>query len=88
MELTTEKIEELVREARDSGYPVVKLLSDGSIGHYFDKQTTEMDNTPHPIITLESLEVMREFESGSEDWDDFVRGYAQDILDDFGEEVE
>ena len=81
-ELKIEDIEKLIREAEGSGYPVVSLLSDGSIGHYFDKNTTEMDGT-HPLITLESIEVIRYFDDGSVSWDDFVLQYAQEIYDDF-----
>ena len=83
MEIEIEKIQKLICEARDSGYPVVSLLSDGSIGHYFDKQTKEMNNNPRPIITLEKNEVIRYFEDGSVSWDDFVLQYAQEIYDDF-----
>ena len=82
-ELKIEDIEKLIREAEGSGYPVVSLLSDGSIGHYFDKQTREMNNNPRPIITLEKTEVIRYFDEGVVSWDDFVLQYAQEIYDDF-----
>ena len=83
MEIEIEKIQKLIREAEGSGYPVVSLLSDGSIGHYFDKQTREMNNNPHPIITLEKTEVIRYFDEGVVSWDDFVLQYAHEIYDDF-----
>ena len=83
IEIEIEKIQKLICEARDSGYPVVSLLSDGSIGHYFDKQTREMNNNPRPIITLEKTEVIRYFDEGVVSWDDFVLQYAQEIYDDF-----
>ena len=81
-ELKIEDIESLIQEARDSGYPVVSLLSDGKIGHYFDRQTREMDGT-RPLITLEKTEVIEYFEDGGVSWDDFVLQYAQEIYDDF-----
>ena len=83
MEIEIEKIQKLICEARDSEYPVVSLLSDGSIGHYFDNQTREMNNNPRPIITLEKAEVIRYFDEGAVSWDDFVLQYAQEIYDDF-----
>ena len=85
MELTTEKIEELVREARDSGYPVVKLLSDGSIGHYFDKQSGESESTLQSVIVLERDEVIRNFDDGSFEWGDFVYHFALEIWNSLGE---
>ena len=83
MDLKIEDIEKLIREAESSGYPVVSLLSNKSIGHYFDKQTREMNNNPRPIITLEKTEVIRYFDEGAVSWDDFVLLYAQEIYDDF-----
>ena len=81
-ELKTEDIESLIREAERSGYPVVSLLSDGSIGHYFDKQTREMNNNPHPIITLEKTEVIRYFREGNVSWEDFIIGFSHELYDD------
>ena len=79
-EIDVREIEQLLEEAKDSGYEVVSILSDGSIGHYFDINTTEMDGTVS-LVTVERTDVLREFESRSVSWKHFVHEFAQKIYD-------